>query len=507
MKKIFFTMFTLIVGLGVSDAADVPFMKLQKKSKVQEKMEAHRKHLPLFSQLSANQRVSNVTPDSVTMYEHDGVAWSMMFTGKLTYNASAQPTRFLLHTPPPLSFPFGEILITYNAAGKLTSFQQNLLFPTPSVEYKLEQRFDANQNLTSVKYYENDNGSLVLTGGDSALYAYNGSTITSVELSYFDGFMANTWVKTDKLTGLSFNANNQVSAATFQYWDAMGATWSTEMLKYANLQWGLGYLGFEALIGMPVIDFNDFFAAVPSINNDYMLTSPTNYIEWIVDGSLIDTLSRATSTLTSGRISQVLSEEYAMGVWEPSYRTNYVYNSSNVVVTATEQDFDGLTWSDNYRYEWDFDAQNNLTKEEEWYFNGVALELGYGQTYEYLYTANNVPFQVIYKYWNGMAYEFSEKNVYNFGSFSTGTAEIAHASLRVYPNPVKDALNIQLSAKHTSKLEVEVIGVSGQVVSKQQFDLNSGLNQVQISTQQWQAGVYLVKIRSAAGFDVVRIVK
>lgn len=507
MKKLLFTLLTGLITFGASQAADLPFKKLQSKSKVQEQLKAHRKGLLPFVQLAPNQRISNVTPDSVTLYEHDGVDWSIMFTGKFTYGASGQPTRMLFYLSPPLSLPISEFLITYNGSGKLTSLQQSLLFPVPSVEFRVEQRFDANQNITSIKYFENDGGTLQMSSGDSAIYTYSGSTVTAVERSYFDGFMASAWVKTDRMSGISYNANNEISAITFQSWDEMSNAWSTEMMNYANIQWAMGYMGMDALIGLETISFEDVFSAIPSPQNTYLLKSPTNYIEWMVAGSVVDTLSRSSAVMTGGRVSQVLSEEYFMGTWIPNYRINFTYNAANAVVMATEQSYDGQNWEDSYRYEWEFNAQNNLTKEEEWYDNGTSLQLGYGQKYQYLYTTNNVPFQVITESWNGMSYEFSEKSVFNFGSFNTATAELAHTGLSVYPNPVNDALNVQVHTNHSGKLLVEVLAINGQQVLAQEFELHNGLNQVQVPAQQWQAGVYLVKIQSAAGLDVVRIVK
>jgi hypothetical protein len=507
MKKLLFTLFTGLITFGAGQAADLPFKKSQHKSKVHERMQAHGKGLLPFTQLASNQRISNVTPDSVTLYEHDGIDWSIMFTGKLTYNPNGQPVRMLLYLAPPLSIPIIDFEITYNGSGKLTSLQQSLLFPVPSVEFRVEQRFDANQNVTSIKYFENDNGSLQLSNGDSIVYTYSGSAVTAAEVSYFDNFVGSAWVKSDRLSGISLNANNEVSAVTFQYWDEMLAAWSTEMFKYANIQWAMGYMGLEALIGLEAITLDLFFSAMPTPQNASMLNAPTNYIEWVVDGSMVDTLSRSSAVMSSGRVSQVLGEEYFMGTWMPSYRVNYTYNSSNVVVMATEQSFDGQNWEDSYRYDWEYNAQNHLTKEEEWYDNGTSLQLGYGQKYQYLYTTNNIPFQIITEGWTGMSYEFSNKSVYNFGSFNTATTELAHTGLKVYPNPVNDALNVQINANHSGELLVEVMGISGQRVLTQSFELHSGLNQVQVPAQQWQAGVYLVKIQSAAGLDVIRIVK
>ncbi len=507
MKNFFLTLFTGFIALGTAQAADLPFKKFQGKSKVQEQLKAQSKGIFPFLQLSSNQRVSSITPDSVTMYEHDGLDWSIMFTGKITYNSNAQPIRMQLYLAPPLSVPIAEFVVTYNGSGKLTSMQQNVLFPVPSVEFKIEQRFDANQNITSITYFENDGGTLQISSGDSVVYTYSGSTITAVERSYFDGSMGSAWVKSDRMSGMSFNSNNEVTAITFQSWDQMSNAWSTEMLKYANLQWALGYMGFDALIGLETISFEDLFAILPTPQNTYVLMAPTQYIEWVVSGSVVDTLSRSSAVMTGGRVSQVLAEEYLMGNWTPDYRSNFTYNSANAIEMVTEQRYNGQIWEDSYRYEWGFNAQNNLTKEEEWYHNGTNLELGYGQKYQYLYSTNNIPFQVISEYWNGMSYELSEKSVYNFGSFSTATTELAHAGLSVYPNPVKDNLNVKINANQGGKMLVNVVGITGQAVFAQAFELNAGTNQVQIGTEQWPSGIYLVKIESASGLDVIRVVK
>ncbi|MDP2188828.1 MAG: T9SS type A sorting domain-containing protein [Sphingobacteriaceae bacterium] len=508
MKKFIFSSIMLCLTFQLSMAAEKPFVKKRNDSQTTKHVEARKKQLmPVLQLAAANQRISNVTPDSVTLYEYNNGNWDLAFTAKLTYHTSGAISGLLLYLPPPLSLPIGNYVITYNAAGKLTSLQQNIFLPTPSVEFKIEQRYDANQNLVSVRYFENMNGSLVLSSGDSATYTYSGGALVGVETSYYDDFLS-SWQKSSRYTNMQFNAQSHVTGVRMQFWDDFSNQWSTEILQYSGVEWGLGFPGLNYLTGIEEIKASDLFAI--QIVPDYLpVTSPTAYMEVAVIGTVLDTLSRASSTITSGRVSRITTETYTSGSWLQDYRSNYTYDANNRIVMVVEQGYNGLTWEDDYKYEWTFNAQNSLTKQEEWFNNGTSLQIGYGQAYEYLYMANNFPFQIIDKYYDSflMSYVNSEKRVYNFGSFNTGVAELKASSLEVYPNPVQDVLKVRFKSETTGMATLKVLNVQGQAVYMQEIAVFDGENTTQIPFQEMTAGIYLLKVETAGKSQVIRIVK
>lgn len=504
MKKLFFTAaMALLVGL-TTQAKDLPFMK-PSPSTVEEKLSKYRKFILPMSSASANQRISSITPDSISIYEHDGTGWDMEFTGKITYNGNAQPTRVLLYLPPPLSLPYADVVFTYNAAGRLTAMQQNIFIPVPSIQFKIEQVVNANQNVTSTKMYENDGTSLVLVSGDSAVFTYIGTDIATAEVSYYND-MTSAWEKEDRISGLQFNAAGEAIAVAFQYWDQMTSSWSIETSKYANIQWGLGYPGNDYLIGVSPISAFDLLPILPA--PDYAeFTQPTTYIEWVELGSVTDTLSRVSSVSTSGRITQVLEEEKVMGNWELSSRYNYTYDTNNRIIQVDDQDHNGTAWEDDFRNTWTFDAQNNLTKEEFLYHDGISFILSGGREYEYLYTATNIPYQIITKSYDGMSYVLSEKNVYNFGSFNTAASSLKGVKLEAYPNPVVDVLTVRLENSTERAVKLSCTSLTGQLVWQEEATASAGDNLFYIPMGGLEAGVYFVKIQSASESQTIKIVK
>ncbi len=79
--------------------------------------------------------------------------------------------------------------------------------------------------------------------------------------------------------------------------------------------------------------------------------------------------------------------------------------------------------------------------------------------------------------------------------------ELEAAGFRLYPNPVSDHLVFQ-SSDALQAFEIEVTSVNGQLIYQGKHSGGDVL-----STQKWQAGIYVVKIISGGQWYVTRIVK
>lgn len=80
---------------------------------------------------------------------------------------------------------------------------------------------------------------------------------------------------------------------------------------------------------------------------------------------------------------------------------------------------------------------------------------------------------------------------------STGLedAQGAIASVRVYPNPAAEAVHVDLNVTESSRLEVEVLNVLGEVVSKRWvYESALGIFQEVISVAELENGIYFVRI-------------
>lgn len=77
----------------------------------------------------------------------------------------------------------------------------------------------------------------------------------------------------------------------------------------------------------------------------------------------------------------------------------------------------------------------------------------------------------------------------------------------LYPNPVKDQLNLSLSAKETSTMNVQILDVQGRQVYSSSMNVSVGRNQRSIDTPTLPDGIYVLRILNENGQTNVRFVK
>ncbi len=80
--------------------------------------------------------------------------------------------------------------------------------------------------------------------------------------------------------------------------------------------------------------------------------------------------------------------------------------------------------------------------------------------------------------------------------------EVSNGGLNVYPNPVKGRMNIEAEAAIVS---IRVIDLTGKVLAQQ--ELNAESSAIQLDTEEYKAGVFMLEVNTVAGSDVIRIVK
>lgn len=82
-----------------------------------------------------------------------------------------------------------------------------------------------------------------------------------------------------------------------------------------------------------------------------------------------------------------------------------------------------------------------------------------------------------------------------------GVSGISQQSLNLYPNPVKNMLN--LSADFVDRTEVKVLDLQGRTVKH--FVAN-GLSQMRISVSDLQSGVYFVRVKNETSTAVSKFI-
>lgn len=83
------------------------------------------------------------------------------------------------------------------------------------------------------------------------------------------------------------------------------------------------------------------------------------------------------------------------------------------------------------------------------------------------------------------------------------------ADLKVFPNPSNQGQNIVVNFElsDNAAVSVEVMDINGRVVSLQNMDnMSRGINEVQISTQDFAAGMYMVNVKSTVGTETAKFI-
>lgn len=83
-----------------------------------------------------------------------------------------------------------------------------------------------------------------------------------------------------------------------------------------------------------------------------------------------------------------------------------------------------------------------------------------------------------------------------------GTVDVS-----IYPSPVKDLLNIVISADAADKATLFITNVNGQLLQQQNLTVNKGLNKVSFNTSSLMPGAYIIKVKMQADMVVKKFNK
>jgi hypothetical protein len=80
-------------------------------------------------------------------------------------------------------------------------------------------------------------------------------------------------------------------------------------------------------------------------------------------------------------------------------------------------------------------------------------------------------------------------------------------SIKVYPNPVQNHLNVEIFAPVKSKMEMAIVDASGRLIKQHIIDVQEGMNQTDLNMSDLANGVYLLKIKDAKGWNQVQVIR
>ena len=105
---------------------------------------------------------------------------------------------------------------------------------------------------------------------------------------------------------------------------------------------------------------------------------------------------------------------------------------------------------------------------------------------------------------NGCIQTLSAEIVDNFVSIASINAGIG--GLMLFPNPANEQVTVELELLKVSDVKVEVTSLNGQVLTTERMTEVSQA-QVKLNVQDWARGIYLVKVETQTGTEIIRFVK
>lgn len=92
------------------------------------------------------------------------------------------------------------------------------------------------------------------------------------------------------------------------------------------------------------------------------------------------------------------------------------------------------------------------------------------------------------------------------GTVNTNDETAFAAGINIYPNPAKDILNVGFDAAQAGMLSIEMVGVDGRVLQRQQQQMAQGAQLVPVNVSMLAPGFYFVRISTANGVTTKKIV-
>lgn len=80
-------------------------------------------------------------------------------------------------------------------------------------------------------------------------------------------------------------------------------------------------------------------------------------------------------------------------------------------------------------------------------------------------------------------------------------------SIKVYPNPVQNQLNVEIFAPVKSKMEMTILDASGRLIKQHILDVEEGINQTGVNMSDLANGVYLLKFKDSKGWNEVQVIR
>lgn len=185
-------------------------------------------------------------------------------------------------------------------------------------------------------------------------------------------------------------------------------------------------------------------------------------------GSGLDFTYRTTYTYTGTQLTMEVEEEYISGSWQNSSRILYTYDANNNAVTTETEQWNGSSWDKDGKETRTFDGNHNMLTNIHANWTGSSYEPGIRITNTY--NGYNQMLTQIIDAWDGSAFVPSNgmpyfRNYYEMFNNDVKKTAVQNASLKTYPVPAGNELNIELNFKQPAAFAVTISDMTGKVMA------------------------------------------
>ncbi|OBX26429.1 putative secreted protein (Por secretion system target) [Gelidibacter algens] len=372
-------------------------------------------------------------------------------------------------------------------------------------------------NYITVESYDASTESYLLSSKEEYTYNPNGQQ-KKTELYYWD---TSSWILSSK-EEYTYDSNGNLTEDVYSNWNSSTNQWTynyRNVTIYTNNKL-TGQISYEWLNGAWTPDYkSDFMYVANNIDtfNSYdwiggqwifnergAVTYNSGKISEVITEELINniwTLSDKTMYIrnaTTGKIEEVIYQAWDGTKWKNEDKSNYTIDSKGITSEIFSESDDGINWDPSYKNEYTYDSSKLMSN----YFNPFNRDAYFYDLGIEDFPHINKVLTNLFSIYDSTVWLTAAKTTYYYSDSTMNLKDLSDSNfITVYPNPVKNILNITLS--EYTEANTSLYDVTGRLVLQQKLQaLNTSLN-----IETLNSGMYLLKVFTDQGFATKRITK
>lgn len=183
----------------------------------------------------------------------------------------------------------------------------------------------------------------------------------------------------------------------------------------------------------------------------------------------------------------------AANAWNPETRTINLYNTSNLLTESSSELYSSGFWSNTSKYTHQY-IGNNIN--EKLIYTGSGSSWTLSKKINYDYNLNDDTTFKQEEIYNGTSFEpnFREYFYYYAGPQSIQNHIKELEQVLIFPNPCQDEINLLLNASESFYASVHIYDLQGCELATSQQLIRKGNQQLKLPTNHLPSGNYLVKL-------------